>query len=138
MKFGKRLIGIALLFSIGFLTGLTVHSVLDRGSIISNQGDSRGGRPTPLSGEFYDRLELGVAKRSSVMDVVKKGRAELKMLRKEMVQGLHKILGQVEEEVGIHLDDSQKSEYGKLLDQWSEERRRRIDRRRETRGSRKA
>ena len=57
MNFGKRLIGITLLFSMGFLTGLTVYSVLDRDSMNTNQGSLRGGRPNPLSGKFYDGLE---------------------------------------------------------------------------------
>lgn len=136
MNFGKRLIGIALLFSMGCLTGLTVHSILDRGSMNPNQGSSREGRSNPLLGKFYDGLELGVAERSLVVDVVKQGREEIKVLRREMAQELHKILRQVEKEIRIHLDDAQESKYEKLLDQWSEGHRRRIERRKEGRKSR--
>ena len=136
MNFGKRLMGIALLFSMGFLTGLTVHSILDRDSS-SNRRSWRGEHLTPLSVKFYDRLELGLTEHSSVMDVVKKGRAEIRILRKGMMQGLHKILGQVEEEIRIKLDDAQESEYEKLLEQWSEGHRRRIESRKEGRISRK-
>lgn len=137
MNFGKRLIGITLLFSMGFLTGLTVYSVLDRDSMNTNQGSLRGGRPNPLSGKFYDGLELGVAEYSSVMGAVKKGREEIKILRKGMTQELHKILGQAEKEIRIHLDDAQELKYEKFLDQWSDGHLRRIERRREARKSRK-
>ena len=102
-----------------------------------NQGSSREGRSNPLSGKFYDGLELGVAERSLVVDVVKQGREEIKVLRREMAQELHKILSQAEKEIRVHLDDAQELKYEKFLDQWSDGHLRRIERRREARKSRK-
>ena len=71
------------------------------------------------------------------MSAVKKGREEIKILRKGMTQELHKILSQAEKEIRVHLDDAQELKYEKFLDQWSDGHLRRIERRREARKSRK-
>ena len=63
--------------------------------------------------------------------MVEKGREETGSLRKKMGKEMHVILDRAEAEITPYLNADQKIQYRALLDQWSEEHRRSVERRKE-------
>ena len=135
MNLWKRFVGVTLLFSLGFLTGATISNTLDADTIEADQARSRKCGPTPLSKSFYNSLNLSEAQRLVVDDVIENRRDDTGGLRKDMGRQMHIILDKAEEEITPLLDEGQQAAYRVLLDQWSEEHRRSVERRKERRES---
>ena len=126
MSFWKRFTGVALLFALGFLAGVTVSSNFDLNSAADGPGHRRHG-PSPLSGSFYAELKLSEEQRHAVEVIAEEYRSGLSELRKSMAPRIHEMLAQAEREIEPILDAEQKTRYQAQLSEWEERHRRHVD-----------
>ncbi len=126
MSFWKRFTGVALLFALGFLAGVTVASNFDLNSAADGPRHRRYG-PTPLSGSFYTELNLSEEQRKAVEAIAEEYRSRLGELQKSMAPRIHEMLAQAEREIEPILDAGQQTRYKAQLSKWEEGHRRRVD-----------
>ena len=126
MSFWKRFTGVALLFALGFLAGVTVSSNFDLNSAADGPRHMRYG-PSPLSSSFYTELSLSDQQRSAVEAIAEEYRSKLGELRKSMAPRIHEMLAQAEREIEPILDAEQKTQYKSQLSEWEERHRRLVD-----------
>ncbi len=129
MSFWKRFVGVALLFSLGFLTGAIVSNTLDLRPT-ADEKKSYQGKTSPLSHSFYSGMDLTDEQWGSVEKILEQCRSELAELRKGMVPRIHELLSQSQNAIEPLLDSDQRSLYKDQLARWEERHRRHVERKR--------